>query len=124
LGQSTAKKDQFCCGAEFLGLSLPTPSVRFNARVGITDWTLHDFRRCIATHMSEKLAVQPHIVELVLGHEFRAGLQARYNRALYEGPIRDAYLRWHDYLRTLIDGGERKVRGHPARAGRNVDFFA
>jgi hypothetical protein len=59
--------------------------------------------------MAEELAVQPHIVELILGHEFRTGVQARYNRALYAREIRDAYLRWHDYLRTLIDGGERRV---------------
>jgi hypothetical protein len=48
--------------------------------------------------MAEELAIQPHIVELVLGHEFRAGVQKTYNRARYAREIRDAYLRWHDPL--------------------------
>jgi integrase len=81
----------------------------FDQRSGVAGWVVHDLRRSVATHMAEELAVQPHIVELVLGHEFRTGVQARYNRALYAREIRDTYLRWHDYLRTLIDGGERKV---------------
>jgi integrase len=80
-----------------------------DARAKVTDWVVHDVRRSVATLMSEQLAVQPHIVELVLGHEFRTGVQARYNRAPYEAPIRDAYLRWHDYLKILIDGGARKI---------------
>jgi integrase len=80
-----------------------------DARAKVTDWVVHDLRRSVATHMAEELAVQPHIVELVLGHEFRTGVQARYNRAPYEAPIRDAYLRWHDYLKTLLDGGRRKL---------------
>jgi integrase len=80
-----------------------------DARANVSEWILHDVRRSVATHMAEQLAVPPHIVELVLGHEFRTGVQARYNRAPYEREIRDAYLRWHDYLRTLLDGAPRKV---------------
>jgi integrase len=77
-------------------------------RCGVEGWTVHDIRRSVATHMAEQLAVQPHIVELVLGHEFRSGVQATYNRAPYAREISNAYLCWHDYLRGLI-GGERKV---------------
>jgi hypothetical protein len=66
--------------------------------------------------MAEQLAVPPHIVELVLGHEFRTGVQARYNRAPYEREIRDAYLRWHEFLRTLLDGAPRKVIPMPNAA--------
>jgi integrase len=83
--------------------------VALDQRCGVAGWTVHDLRRSVATHMAEQLAVPPHIVELVLGHEFRTGVQARYNRAPYEREIRDAYLRWHDYLRTLLDGAPRKV---------------
>jgi len=78
-------------------------------RCGLENFTIHDLRRSVATHMAEQLAIQPHIVELVLGHEFRTGVQATYNRAPYAKEIRDAYLRWHDYLTTLIGGGGRKV---------------
>jgi integrase len=80
-----------------------------DARAKVSGYVVHDLRRSVATHMAEQLAVQPHIVELVLGHEFRSGVQARYNRAVYAREIQDAYLRWHDYLKTLIDGGKRKV---------------
>jgi integrase len=80
-----------------------------DARSGTSGWVIHDLRRSVATIMAEELAVPPHIVELVLGHEFRSGVQATYNRAPYAREIRDAYLRWHDYLRTLIDGKPRKV---------------
>jgi integrase len=86
-----------------------------DARTNVSGWTIHDLRRSVATHMAEQLAVPPHIVELVLGHEFRTGVQARYNRAPYEREIRDAYLRWHDYLAHLL-GGERKVIPMPSAA--------
>jgi integrase len=81
-----------------------------DARSGVTGWVVHDLRRSTATHMAEQLAVQPHIVEEVLGHQtFREGVRGTYNRATYAREVRDAYLRWHDYLRTLVEGGERKV---------------
>jgi integrase len=64
-----------------------------NDRCGFSDFTLHDIRRSVATHMSEELAILPHIVELILGHEFRKDTEGRYNRARYAAPIRDAYLR-------------------------------
>jgi integrase len=76
-------------------------------------WVVHDLRRSVATHMAEELKIQPHIVELVLGHEFRVGVRSVYNRAPYPNEIRDAYLRWHDYLRALIEGGERKIIAFP-----------
>jgi integrase len=78
-------------------------------RCGVTNFTVHDLRRSVATHMAEELAIQPHIVELVLGHEFRTGVQATYNRAPYSKEIQNAYLCWHEYLKTLISGDERKV---------------
>src|SRR5262249_25448253 len=72
-------------------------------RCGVTtNWAVHDVRRSVATHMAEQLAIQPHIVELVLGHEFRTGVQATYNRAPYSKEIQNAYLCWHEYLKTLI----------------------
>jgi integrase len=80
-----------------------------DARAGVASWVIHDLRRGCATILAEELAVQPHIVELVLGHEFRTGVQAVYNRAPYAREIRDAYLCWHDYLRTLIEGSARKI---------------
>jgi integrase len=78
-------------------------------RCGFKDWVVHDIRRTCSTIMNEELEIEPHIVELLLGHEFRSGTHGTYNKAKYKRAIAAAYALWHDYLRTLIDGGERKV---------------
>ena len=78
-------------------------------RCGVAGWTVHDIRRTVATMMAEELAIQPHVVELILGHEFRTGVQATYNRAPYAREIASAYSCWHDYLRSLIGGAARKI---------------
>jgi integrase len=63
------------------------------------DWRLHDLRRTCATGMAE-LGVQPHIIEAVLNHVsgHKAGVAGIYNRARYEGEMREALQRWADYL--------------------------
>jgi integrase len=68
-------------------------------RVGIAAWRLHDLRRTCATGMAE-LGVQPHIIEAVLNHVsgHKAGVAGIYNRARYEGEMRDALQRWADYV--------------------------
>ena len=47
----------------------------------MTDWTLHDLRRTVATRMAD-LGVQPHIIEAVLNHVsgHKAGVAGIYNR--------------------------------------------
>jgi integrase len=81
-----------------------------DARLNLGEpWTLHDLRRSVATWLGEN-GVEPWIVEAVLNHrESRKGVAATYNRAKYQRQIRNALMLWHDHLRSLIDGGERKV---------------
>jgi hypothetical protein len=57
------------------------------------------------------IGVQPHIIEAVLGHYsgHRAGVAGVYNRSPYEREIKAALAMWHDNLRTIIEGGERRV---------------
>jgi len=66
---------------------------------GMADWRLHDLRRTAATHMAE-LGVLPHIIEAILNHVsgHRAGVAGIYNRARYEGEMRQALQRWADYI--------------------------
>jgi len=71
-------------------------------RLQIAPWRIHDLRRTCATGMAE-LGVQPHIIEAVLNHVsgHKAGVAGIYNRARYEGDMRDALQRWADHLDQL-----------------------
>jgi integrase len=83
---------------------------------GVTNWTLHDLRRTVATRMAD-IGVQPHVIDLVQNHVgFRAGVHGKYNRSTYANEIRTALVTWHDHLRTLLEGGERKVLTYPGAA--------
>jgi integrase len=80
-------------------------------RTGIADeWHLHDVRRSVATRMAD-LGVQPHIIEAVLNHQSgsKRGVAGIYNKSPYANEVRNALATWHDHLRTIIAGGERKV---------------
>jgi hypothetical protein len=73
-------------------------------------WTVHDIRRTVATKMAD-LGVQPHIIEEVLNHRsgHKRGIAGVYNRSSYDREVRAALALWADHLRTLVEGGERKV---------------
>jgi len=66
-------------------------------------WTLHDLRRTAATMMADRLGVLPHIVEAILNHVsgHRAGVAGVYNRARYEGEMREALERWAGHVAGL-----------------------
>jgi integrase len=65
----------------------------------IRDWRLHDLRRTAATMMAE-LGVLPHIIEAILNHVsgHKSGVAGIYNRARYEGEMRQALQRWADHI--------------------------
>src|SRR5262245_55858266 len=79
-------------------------------RSGVKDWTVHDIRRSVATRMAD-IGVLPHVIEQILNHQsgHRAGPAGIYNRSSYEREVRAALALWEDHIRTLIEGGERKV---------------
>jgi integrase len=83
-----------------------------DARLGdkVAKWTLHDLRRSVATRMCD-LGVMPHVVEQILNHQsgHRAGVVGTYNRSAYEAPVKTAIGMWADHIRTITEGGERKV---------------
>jgi integrase len=76
---------------------------KLDQRAGIAEWTLHDLRRSCATQMAE-LGVLPHIIEAVLNHVsgHKAGVAGIYNRARYEGAMRDALQRWADHIELIV----------------------
>jgi integrase len=86
-------------------------------KLGLKAWTHHDIRRSVATGMAN-IGIQPHIVEQVLNHQsgHRRGVAAIYNRSPYESEVRDAMLRWSDHVRSITEGGERKIVPMPQRA--------
>jgi integrase len=85
-----------------------------DARCGFADFTLHDLRRSVATKMAD-IGVQPHVIEAVLNHYsgHRAGIAGIYNRSTYDREVRNALALWADHVRTLVEGGERKVLPFP-----------
>jgi integrase len=67
-------------------------------------WRLHDLRRTCATVMADRLGVLPYIVEAVLNHVsgHKAGVAGVYNRAKYEGEVRDALTRWDEHVSGIV----------------------
>jgi integrase len=73
-------------------------------------WRLHDLRRSAATRMCD-LGVAPHVVEQILNHHsgHRGGVAGVYNRSSYQREVRAALALWNDHIRSIIEGGERKI---------------
>jgi integrase len=85
---------------------------------GIAPWKLHDLRRSLASWLADHGDVEPHIIEAILNHYsgHRSGVAGIYNRAKYARQIRAALSLWDDHLRSLIEGGRRKVLAFPQAA--------
>jgi integrase len=97
-------------GRGFTAWSWKDCKPRLDQVSGVQNWRVHDLRRSVATKMAD-IGVQPHIIEAVIGHYsgHRAGVAGIYNRSSYEREVRAALATWHDHLRIIIGGGERKV---------------
>ena len=83
----------------------------------VAQWGLHDLRRSAATWMYEN-DVEPHHVEAVLNHfsGHRSGVAGVYNRSKYTLQIRNALARWNDHLKSVVEGGERRLLSFPLPA--------
>ena len=68
----------------------------------VSDWTLHDLRRTVATGLAS-LQVPPHVVEKLLNHSSGtfSGVAGVYNRFAYQNEIRGALTEWEEYLAGL-----------------------
>ena len=65
-------------------------------------WTLHDFRRTVATRLSEDLDVDADLADRVLAH-VRVGIEGVYNKATRYVQRRDAHSMWEQAIRTHVD---------------------
>src|SRR5262249_1935058 len=91
---------------------------KLEAQSGVSGWVLHDLRRTLATTMAETLKVAPHVIEALLNHISgdKSGVAGIYNRATYANEVRTALALWEDHIRTLVEGGERKILPLPSAA--------
>ena len=64
----------------------------------------------MATWLAEH-KVLPHFIEALLNHldGHKGGVAGIYNRAEYRAPVRAALALWNDHVRSLVEGGKRKV---------------
>lgn len=63
-------------------------------------WTLHDFRRVVATNLND-MGVNADAVEQLLGHSL-SGVRGIYNRSKYMDEKLKALTMWCDYLNSLL----------------------
>lgn len=72
---------------------------------GVTDWTLHDIRRTVATRMAE-MGIPIHVIEAILNHQSGviSPLARVYNRHNWLAEMRDAMDKWEARLRAIIGG--------------------
>ena len=70
---------------------------------GVNSWTFHDLRRSFATHASEKLNVQPVIIDKTLNHVSGnvRGVAAVYQRGQYLEQRRKALEVWGKFLKKI-----------------------
>lgn len=77
--------------------------VKLDALAGVKNWTLHDLRRSVATHLA-KLGVAPHVIERILNHVSGTfgGVAGVYNRFQYLDEMRRALAMWEAHLAKAI----------------------
>ena len=77
--------------------------LKLDALAGVKDWTLHDLRRSVATHLA-KLGVAPHVIERILNHVSGTfgGVAGVYNRFQYLDEMRNALAMWETHLAEAI----------------------
>jgi integrase len=83
---------------------------RLDAASGVTDWTLHDIRRTVASGL-QKLGVRLEVTEAVLNHRSgsMAGIVGVYQRHNYASEKRDALARWAEHVDALASGQKTNV---------------
>ena len=73
---------------------------RLDALCGVKDWTLHDLRRTMRSHLSA-LVIEEHVREIMIGHRL-TGIKKVYDRHLYAAEKRAGFELWENRLRGII----------------------
>ena len=71
-------------------------------KIGGGQWRPHDLRRTGASAMAE-LGALPDLIEKCLNHTEENKMKRIYQRATYEGPMRDAWRLWGERLDLLTN---------------------
>jgi integrase len=84
--------------------------LRLDADSGVSDWTLHDLRRTVASGL-QRLGVRLEVTEAVLNHRSgsTAGIVGVYQRHDYAAEKRDALARWADHVDAIVSGQKMNV---------------
>jgi len=72
----------------------------------VTEFTLHDLRRTVATRMAS-LGIAPHVIERLLNHVTGTlgGVAGVYNRFKYREEVRAALVLWAAHVRQVVGPG-------------------
>src|SRR5262249_44674223 len=83
---------------------------RLDAACGVSNWTLHDLRRTVASGL-QRLGVRLEVTEAVLNHRSgsMAGIASVYQRHDYRDEKADALARWADYVDAVASGKKANV---------------
>jgi integrase len=76
----------------------------------VAPFQLHDIRRTVATGLAD-IGITPHVIEQILNHQsgHKRGPAGIYNRSSYEREVKAALALWADHIRSIVDGGGRKI---------------
>jgi integrase len=76
--------------------------------LGITDASVHDARRCVATWLGER-GVRPDVIDAILNHAPKAQDVTRrhYNHAVLAEPVRQALQAWADHVDAVARGASQ-----------------
>jgi integrase len=79
---------------------------KLDAASGVDGWHLHDARHTIATVLSDRYRVAPHIADAILEHTL-GGMTSRYNHSTFFEERRDAMLLWEQHIDRLINSSAK-----------------
>lgn len=83
------------------------------------EWTVHDLRRTMATHMQE-LGVASDIIDKCQGHVIEGKVRRTYQRAELRTLMANAWQSWGDHLKQLLDEAEDERRLELEHDGKSV----
>jgi hypothetical protein len=82
---------------------------RLDKASGVTDWTLHDIRRTVASGL-QRLSVRLEVTEAVLNHKSgsMAGIVSVYQKHTYAPEKRTALEAWASYVTELVENEHKR----------------
>ena len=97
-------------GSTRFGNALPLALIAGPCALESRDHAL-EMASAFATFANNGMGIAPHVIEQILNHQsgHKRGPAGIYNRSSYEREVRAALALWEDHVRTLVEGGGRKI---------------